>query len=58
MNKFVGKKFKRKSLRGGFKYYIVLAYSELLGYKLFEPLTNTTHNVKKELFENQFNAVK
>jgi hypothetical protein len=58
INKYIGKNVKRKNLRGGYKKYIVIAFSDLLGYKLFEPLTNTTHNVKAEIFEEQFKIIK
>ena len=58
MNKYIGKNVKRKDLRGGYKHYIVIAYSELLGYKLFEPKTDTRYNVNAELFEKQFKVLK
>ena len=53
-NKYVGKNVKRKNLRGGYKYFIVLGYSDLLGYNLFEPKTDTRCNVVPEVFEKQF----
>jgi hypothetical protein len=57
-NKNVGLNVKRKNLRGGYKYFIVLGYSNLLGYSLFEPKTDTRCNVKSEVFEKQFKIVK
>ena len=57
-NKHIGKNVKRKNLRGGYKFYRVIAYSDMLGYKLFEPFTNTTHNVEVKLFKKQFKIVK
>jgi hypothetical protein len=57
-NKYVGKNVKRKNLRGGYKYYIVLGYSNLLGFSLFEPKTDTRCNVERELFEKQFKVIK
>ena len=41
IKKYIGKNVKRKNLRGGYKYYIVLAYSDLCGFKLYEPKTET-----------------
>jgi hypothetical protein len=52
--KYIGKNVKRKNLRGGYKYFIVIAYSHLLGFKLFEPKTDTRINVSAELFNKQF----
>lgn len=57
LNKFIGKSVKRKNLRGGYKYYFVLAYSDLCGYKLFEPKTNTRFNVERKIFEKQFKVI-
>jgi hypothetical protein len=58
INKYIGKNVKRKNLRGGYKKYIVIAFSDLLGYKLFEPKTETRLNVSSELFEKQFKVFK
>ena len=57
-NKYVGKNVKRKNLRGGYKYCIVLGYSDLLGFSLFEPKTDVRFNVERELFEKQFKVIK
>jgi hypothetical protein len=57
-NNYIGKNVKRKNLRGGYRHYIVLSYSDLLGYTLFEPKTDTRCNVKSEVFEKQFKIVK
>ena len=54
LNKYVGKNVKRKNLRGGYKYYIVLGYSDELGFKLYEPKTETKLNVPVEIMETQF----
>jgi hypothetical protein len=54
LNKYVGKNVKRKNLRGGYKYYIVLGYSDLLGFKLYEPKTETKLNVSVKIIETQF----
>jgi len=58
LNKYVGKNVKRKNLRGGYKYYVVLGYSDFLGYTLFEPKTDTRCNVLSEVFEKQFKVLK
>lgn len=58
IQKYIGKNVKRKNLRGGYKHYIVLAYCDLLGYKLFEPKTDTRCNVASEVFEKQFKILK
>jgi hypothetical protein len=58
MNKNVGKNVKRKNLRGGYKHYIVIGYSDLLGYNLFEPKTDTRLNVTNEVFDKQFKILK
>jgi hypothetical protein len=55
---YIGNNVKRKNLRGGYKYFIVLGYSDFLGYTLFEPKTDTRCNVKSEVFEKQFKIVK
>jgi hypothetical protein len=52
--KYIGKNVKRKNLIGGFKHFIVISYSDLLGFKLFEPNTHTRINVSAELFNKQF----
>jgi hypothetical protein len=54
----IGKNVKRKNLRGGYKHYIVLGYSNLLGYNLFEPKTDSRLNVSSEVFEKQFKVLK
>jgi hypothetical protein len=54
IKKYIGKNVKRKNLRGGYKYYIVLAYSDLCGFKLYEPKTETKLNVPVEIIETQF----
>ena len=54
IQKYIGKNIKRKNLRGGYKYYIVLGYSDLLGFKLYEPKTETRFNVDAEIIEKQF----
>jgi hypothetical protein len=54
IQKYIGKNIKRKNLRGGYKYYIVLGYSDLLGFKLYEPKTETKLNVPAEIIETQF----
>ena len=54
IQKYVGKNVKRKNLRGGYKYYIVLGYSDLLGFKLYEPKTETKLNVSVKIIETQF----
>lgn len=54
IKKYIGKNVKRKNLRGGYKYYIVLAYSDLCGFKLYEPKTDTRFNVPTEIIETQF----
>ena len=58
LNKYVGKNVKRKNLRGGYKYFIVLGYSDFLGYTLLEPKTDTRCNVLPEVFEKQFKILK
>jgi len=58
IQKNIGKNVKRKNLRGGYKNYIVLSYSNLLGYTLFEPKTDSRCNVSLELFEKQFKVLK
>jgi len=58
LHKYIGKNVKRKNLRGGYKKYIVIAFSDLLGYKLFEPKTETRLNVSPELFQKQFKLMK
>lgn len=57
-NKYIGKNVKRRNLRGGYKKYIVIAFSDLLGYKLFEPKTETRLNVSSELFLKDFKLIK
>ena len=57
-NKYIGKNVKRKNLRGGYKFYRVIAYSDGLGYKLFETFTNTTQNVDSKSFKKHFKIVK
>lgn len=54
IQKYIGKNVKRKNLRGGYKHYIVLAYSDLCGFKLYEPKTDTRFNVPMEIIEKQF----
>ena len=54
INQYIGKNIKRKNLRGGYKYYIVLGYSDLLGFKLYEPKTETRFNVDTEIITRQF----
>jgi hypothetical protein len=58
IQKNIGKNVKRKNLRGGYKNYIVIGYSDLLGYSLFEPKTDTRCNVSSEIFEKQFKVLK
>lgn len=58
LNKYIGKNVKRKKLRGGYNKYIVIAFSDLLGYTLFEPKTDIRCNVSSELFEKQFKILK
>lgn len=58
IQKNIGKNVKRKNLRGGYKNYIVIGYSDLLGYSLFEPKTDSRCNVSLELFEKQFKVLK
>lgn len=58
LNKYVGKNVKRRNLRGGYKKFIVIAFSDLLGYKLFEPKTETRLNVSSELFLKDFKLIK
>jgi hypothetical protein len=57
-NKNIGKNVKRKNFSEGYKKYIVLGYSDIYGYKLFEPITETRINVTKQKFEKQFNILK
>ena len=58
IQKYIGKNIKRKNLRGGYKYYIVLGYSDLLGFKLYEPKTETKLNVPVKIIETQFKIYK
>jgi len=58
ITKYIGNNVKRKNLRGGYKYYFVLAYSDLFGFKLYEPKTETRFNVSSDLFEKQFKVLK
>jgi len=58
LNKYIGKNIKRKNLRGGYKCYIVLGYSDELGFKLYEPKTETQLNVPLEIIETQFKICK
>lgn len=58
IKKYIGKNVKRKNLRGGYKYYIVLGYSDLLGFKLYEPKTETKLNVPVKIIETQFKIYK
>ena len=58
IQKNIGKNVKRKNLRGGYKNYIVIGFSDLLGYSLFEPKTDSRCNVSLELFEKQFKVLK
>ena len=57
-NKYIGENVKRKNLRGGYKFYRVIAYSDSLGYKLFETFPNTTQNVDSKSFKKHFKIVK
>ena len=58
VKEYIGKNVRRKNLRGGYKNYIVIGYSDLLGYTLFEPKTDTRCNVLSEVFEKQFKVLK
>jgi hypothetical protein len=58
ITKYIGNNVKRKNLRGGYKYYFVLSYSDLFGFKLYEPKTQSRFNVSSELFEKQFKVLK
>jgi hypothetical protein len=58
LNKYIGKSVTTKNLRGGYLRYHVIAYSQLLGYKLYEPNTNTTVNINKESFLRQYKVEK
>ena len=58
LNKYIGKSVITKKLRGGYLRYHVIAYSHLLGYKLYEPNTNTTININKESFIKEYKVQK
>lgn len=58
LNKYIGKSVITKKLRGGYLRYHVIAYSHLLGYKLYEPNTSTTININKESFLRQYKLEK
>ena len=58
ITKYIGNNVKRKNLRGGYKYYFVLAYSDLFGFKLYEEKTQSRFNVASELFQHQFKILK
>jgi hypothetical protein len=54
---YIGKNVKHKNLRNGYKYFVVIGYSDTLGYKLLEKNTETTINVKTEVFCKQFKII-
>ena len=58
LKEYIGKNVKRKNLNGGDRYYFVLGYSDLLGYKLYETITDATINITPELFEKKFKVLK
>jgi hypothetical protein len=57
-NTNIGKTVIRKNLRGFYNKYVVIGFSDSLGYRLFEQKTEVTLNVSTQLFNKDFKILK